>query len=64
MRILSIAVCLGFIVALKRLWLGLFLGRKTYSTYVDVFETSQAAITNLVLTYSYLVILKLIMPKI
>ena len=30
-RILAVSICLGFVVALKRLWLGLFLGRKTYS---------------------------------
>jgi hypothetical protein len=33
-RILSISVCLGFVVALKRLWLGLFLGKKTYCKIV------------------------------
>ena len=34
-RILAIAVCVGVTVAMKRLWMGLFLGKKTYVNYAD-----------------------------
>ena len=34
-RVLTIAVCVGVTVAMKRLWLGLFLGKKTYVNYAE-----------------------------
>jgi Mechanosensitive ion channel len=34
-RILAIAVSMGIAVSLKRLWLGLFLGKKTFSHYAE-----------------------------
>jgi hypothetical protein len=36
LRIVSISVCLGVVVAVKRLWLGLFLGKKTYGKVVSL----------------------------
>ncbi len=34
-RVLTIAICVGITVAMKRLWLGLFLGKKTYVNYAE-----------------------------
>jgi hypothetical protein len=34
-RILLVAICVGAVVSLKRLWLGLYLGRKTYTNYAE-----------------------------
>lgn len=34
-RILLVAICVGAAVSLKRLWLGLYLGRKTYTNYAE-----------------------------
>lgn len=38
-RILVIAICVGITVAMKRLWLGLFLGKKTYVNYAEELTT-------------------------
>ena len=34
-KVLIVAICWGGAVSLKRLWLGLYLGRKTYTNYAE-----------------------------
>ena len=38
-RILAVAICVGVVVAIKRFWMGLYLGRKTFSVFSEQLAT-------------------------